>query len=252
MLTTVIVISEQVDREFIRPAVHDYADADHIMSDARKMQLQAAIPDFMKWFASVNRTNSVYWLWQNGERGCDDLPRLLAERFHGQKALTSAFFFPKDYGERPLESARNGFSATLASEATRHCRKLRELIARSYEEEPHIFSRRLFTQIEHLFIKPHKLLLSSGSLQPLFVIISGLDRCPAGLGAGIIRMIEECGNHLPICFLIASQKVDWIMAYFNRENSKLREITHQQWQEGVSPPVGDSVSPTAPFDALPS
>lgn len=239
-----------IDELFIESALHNHKDKHSFMSDIRKAKLHSSLPDFLRWFAKVDRRCCVYWLWQSGDDGCDDLPHLLADRLDAQKALTSAFFFPSGTHQLTPDVVKKGFAATLATEATHHCPPLRQLIARTCEEFPHITSRRIDTQIEELFIKPYKLFLSSSSPRPLFVIINGLDRCPAVTGTLILTKIVECTRHLPICFLIASRKVDWVVKQFGA--LKMIEFSHQQSQDSYDSMAANDFSPTSAMDSSPT
>lgn len=115
------------------------------------------------------RDNRVYWLNGLAGTGKSTIAQSFAERIWADGRLGASFFCSRDFERR--SSIQRIFS-TLAFQLAYHDLNFRDHIVKLLSRRPHIGHESLADQVEHLLIKPLKLISLS-----TVIIIDALDEC---------------------------------------------------------------------------
>ncbi|KAF6751415.1 hypothetical protein DFP72DRAFT_1137447 [Ephemerocybe angulata] len=220
------------------------------ITQERQVALEASVNDFIDWIASVNCQSRVFWHWDNNDEGPDDLGYFLAKQFDKHCALASAFFFPgKPLAALSYREIAAGFATTFAAEFSRHLPSVDAALIEILNSRKHfVFKRTIRAQVNELVIEGYKRWSHSDRQRPLFVIISGLDKCPQLLGDQIMETIVSCSETLPIAFFVSSRRVPWVSLRFSRW--PLRAAT-REWTR-MDPLRGGTEDPTVTGEPEPT
>ncbi|KAJ2920884.1 hypothetical protein H1R20_g16211, partial [Candolleomyces eurysporus] len=141
--------------------------------------------------------------------GKSALQQTIAERCSDSNILGSAFFFSA--GD-PTRNDLTHIVPTIACQLGLRHSALRDTIAKTIEQDPLIFKKKIKIQMDTLVVIPFKQLCASGELDrdtfPHVILIDGLDECSGEeKQAELLSTIKHCllDNDLPFRIFIASR-----------------------------------------------
>ncbi|KAJ3534160.1 hypothetical protein NMY22_g7036 [Coprinellus aureogranulatus] len=230
-------------------AAHNSAeecDAPRCSHETRKA-IQEEVVGLLRDGDRSQPSKKLIWLGGPAGAGKTAIMGTVAEKCQKTGILAGSFFFSSSSGS--TDRRRNyRFASTLAFQLQQHV-ALRgsagERILSVVEDDPAIFTKRLQTQVDALFIGPwqdgH---LVPSAAAPLVIIVDGLDECDGGSTIGengvtgppapartrqeeqlevldsLLKMVNDPA--FPFRIVIASRPESWIRAFFETSAQRIR------------------------------
>ncbi|KAF9482891.1 hypothetical protein BDN70DRAFT_380860 [Pholiota conissans] len=180
----------------------------------------AVLQQIMEWIKAPEHLRKVV-IWLYGPAGCGktSIAQTIAEMFAKEGLLGASFFFGRAIvGRNDLSQ----FAATLAYQLMQPSPEIKEILLRTIEDDPLIFSRSLEVQMQLLVVEPLKSIQLPVSSPPRVILIDGVDECGPD-GEAQTRLLNVLGvaaaslQHIPIIFLITSRPEAPVRFKFNTE-----------------------------------
>jgi hypothetical protein len=160
----------------------------------------------MAWVEDKDRVTRFMWINGPVGAGKSAIEQTIAEMCHNAGILAASFFFSRNIAGRNDKSL---LITTLAYQLTVSIPATREYIGRVLNDDPHLLSRSLETQILDLIINPLRRAIAFQKTQaPYLVVLDGLDECgDADAQRYILRVLLIAAQLriIPLIFLIASR-----------------------------------------------
>jgi hypothetical protein len=160
----------------------------------------------MAWVEDKDRVTRFMWINGPVGAGKSAIEQTIAEICHNAGILAASFFFSRNIAGRNDKSL---LITTLAYQLTVSIPATREYIGRVLNDDPHLLSRSLETQILDLIINPLRRAIAFQKTQaPYLVVLDGLDECgDADAQRYILRVLLIAAQLriIPLIFLIASR-----------------------------------------------
>jgi len=186
------------------------------------------VNDILSWIEDPSRTSKV--LWFNGPAGAGKtaIAHTLCKLFADKQYLAASYFFSR------LAPGRNDAARlfpTIAYQLSMAIPAVGKIINAVVAPDPSVVTKELEIQLQELIVKPLQQ-VSNMPIQPVVIIIDGLDECKGeGMQSHIIRLLGSVfqrpliGGLSRVCFIIASRPEPWIQNEFDVE--PLSRVTRQ-------------------------
>ena len=187
----------------------------------------------MDWIETDSDAHQFLWVYGPAGSGKSSIAQSIAERLFKAGKVAATFFFSRTAAGRNDD---HRFIATIAYQLTLSIPRIGELMFRSLDRDPAIFSSSLESQLETLIVNPLTRLFVNNAIEnqpyelgPKLVIIDGLDECGDSISQRRVLKALFAAIHkfrLPLAFLIASRPEHEIRNFFNRVavNSRSRRL----------------------------
>lgn len=176
----------------------------------------------MDWVEDMDRATRFMWIHGPVGAGKSAIEQTIAEMCHNARILAASFFFSRNIAGRNDKSL---LITTLAYQLTVSIPAIREHVGCVLNDDPHLLSRSLETQMLDLIINPLRRAITfqkvTARVQPYVVILDGLDECgDADAQRYILRVLLIAAQlrSIPLIFLIASRPEQHLRDCFEDKN----------------------------------
>ncbi|KAF8967524.1 hypothetical protein BDZ97DRAFT_526631 [Flammula alnicola] len=182
---------------------------------------EAVLRKIMEWIKDPENLRFFLWLYGPAGSGKSAIAQTIAEMLHAAGILAASFFFSRTTAGRNNDRL---FIPTIAFQLCLLIPETREIVGKTVDEDPSIFSRSLPVQLQELVLNPLNRAMQDEKVMtrlrkhPNVIIIDGLDECGDGKSQRQILDALSAAAHqfnIPISFLIASRPELEIRQAFN-------------------------------------
>jgi hypothetical protein len=169
-----------------------------------------------RWADGVDH-RTICWLFGPAGTGKSTIAHTIAERYATKGRLAASFFFSLGNGDL---STTVSFFPTIAYQLAISLPHIRKDMEKALEDDPLIPSKTPEVQFTKLILNPIRHHAQFHPMQPMLIVIDGLDECDGEDSTELIRVLAKASRP-PLQFLITSRADDHIKATFTLYSSLL-------------------------------